>query len=64
MAQKEYNEAMNGLESLKETDFLTEMEGVSIYSDATARMKLVTSLIKKIITNINHYFVHGFSLFT
>ena len=39
MAQKECNEAMYGLELLKETDFLSEIEFQNNYSDATALVK-------------------------
>jgi len=39
-------EAMYGLELLKETDFLNELECHDIYSDATSLIKLITSIIK------------------
>ena len=37
---------MYGLELLKETDFLNELECHDIYSDATSLIKLITSIIK------------------
>lgn len=45
IAQKEINETMYWLELLK-TDYLTEQQFNSVYTDAVEIIKLLTSIIK------------------
>ena len=53
IAQKEINETIYWLELLKETDFLTNEQFESINIDAIEIIKLITSIIKTIKTNLN-----------
>ncbi|GAB3319512.1 four helix bundle protein [Larkinella ripae] len=45
IAQKECDESMYWLELLKETDYLTEAEFVSIYNDASGLLKLIRTIV-------------------
>lgn len=54
IAQKEINETMYWLELLKETDYLTQDQFISLHTDAIEIIKLVTSIIKSTKANINH----------
>lgn len=54
VAQKEINESIYWLELMKETDFLTNEEFVSIHNDAVEIIKLITAILKTAKTNINH----------
>jgi len=54
IAQKEINETMYWLELLKETDYLTQDQFISLHTDAVEIIKLVTSIIKSAKANINH----------
>jgi len=54
IAQKEINETMYWLELLKETDYLTQDQFISLHTDAVEIIKLITSIIKSAKANINH----------
>jgi four helix bundle protein len=54
IAQKEINESIYWLELLKETDYLSENEFVSLNVDATEIIKLITSILKSTKANINN----------
>jgi len=54
IAQKEINETIYWLELLKETDYLTTEQYESITTNAIEIIKLITSIIKKTKSNINH----------
>ncbi len=54
IAQKEMNETIYWLELLNATDYLTQKEFESINTDATAIIKLITSIIKATKSNINN----------
>lgn len=51
IAQKETDETLYWLELLKETDFLSESEFVSIQNDATELMKIIRSIILTVKAN-------------
>ncbi len=51
IAQKETDETLYWLELLKETDFLSEPEFVSMQNDATELMKIIRSIILTVKTN-------------
>lgn len=48
VAQKEINETIYWLELLKETDYLTQEQFVSINADAVEVIKLITSILKTV----------------
>ncbi len=54
IAQKEINESIYWLELLKETDYLSEEQFISINTDAIEIIKLITSIIKSTKAKINH----------
>ena len=54
ITQKEISETIYWLEMLKETNYLTEDQFISIQSDASGIIKLITTIIKTTKTNINH----------
>ena len=54
IAQKEINESIYWLELLKETDYLNESEFESLNKDAVEIIKLLTSIIKSVKSNINN----------
>jgi four helix bundle protein len=53
IAQKETDETLYWLELLKETDFLSEPEFVSMQNDATELMKIIRSIILTVKANKN-----------
>lgn len=52
IAQKEINETIYWLELLKETAYLNDEEFISINEDATEIIKLLTTIIKSVKSNI------------
>jgi four helix bundle protein len=52
IAQKEVNEVLYWLELLHATDYLTQSEFESIFTDATEILKLLTSILKKTKSNL------------
>ena len=46
IAQKEINETIYWIDLLKETNYLSEEQYISINTDAIALIKLITSIIK------------------
>lgn len=54
IAQKEINETIYWLELLKETNYLTNEQFQSMNNDAVEIIKLLTTIIKSIKTNINN----------
>ena len=52
IAQKEINETIYWLELLKETAYLNHEEFISINEDATEIIKLLTTIIKSVKSNI------------
>jgi four helix bundle protein len=54
IVQKEINETIYGLELLKETDYLTHEQYESINNDAVEIIKLLTTIIKSVKSNINN----------
>jgi four helix bundle protein len=54
IAQKEINETIYWLELLKETDYLTHEQYESINNDAVEIIKLLTTIIKSVKSNINN----------
>ena len=54
IAQKEINESIYWLELLKETDYLTAEEFISLHVDAVELIKLITSILKTTKANINN----------
>jgi four helix bundle protein len=52
IAQKEINETIYWLELLKETAYLNDQEFISINEDATEIIKLLTTIIKSVKSNI------------
>ncbi|HJO95060.1 MAG TPA: four helix bundle protein [Victivallales bacterium] len=54
IAQKEINENIYWLELLKETDYLNQEQFESINNDAIEIIKLITSILKSIKSNINN----------
>lgn len=54
IAQKEINETIYWLELLRETDYLTETQFVSINEDAIEIIKLLTTIIKTAKSNLDN----------
>jgi four helix bundle protein len=54
IAQKEINEARYWLELLKETEYLTQEQFESLDQDAIEIIKLLTSIIKSVKSNIKN----------
>lgn len=54
IAQKEINETIYWIELLKETDYLTPEQFESINIDAIEIIKLLTTILKSIKSNINN----------
>lgn len=54
IAQKEINETIYWLKLLKATDYLTNDEFESMNTDAVEIIKLITSIIKSIKSNISN----------
>ncbi len=54
IAQKEINETLYWLELLNETDYLSKEQFESINKDAIEIIKLVTTILKSVKTNINN----------
>jgi four helix bundle protein len=54
IAQKEINETIYWLELLKETDYLTHEQYESINNDAVEIIKLLTTIIRSVKSNINN----------
>src|SRR5690554_3950206 len=54
VAQKEINECIYWLELLKETDYLTIDQFISMHNDAVEIIKLLTAIVKSTKSNINH----------
>jgi four helix bundle protein len=52
IAQKECNESIYWLELLKETEYITEKQFISINQDAIELLKLITSIIKTAKKNL------------